>query len=74
MTDYLIYFNQGDGWETARQPKRPPVYEKDPTNGLILLPGTDWAILKLGLPGCISSFEVDTNFYKGNLLLYFFQY
>ena len=38
----------GDGWETARQPKRPAVYEKDPKTGLMVLPGCDWAMLKLG--------------------------
>jgi len=55
----------GDGWETARQPRRPPVYEVA-EDGLIVLPGSDWSILKLGLPGVISSIEVDTHFYKGN--------
>jgi allantoicase len=55
----------GDGWETARQPKRPPVYTQGP-DGLIVLPGFDWAILKLGIAGIVSSVEVDTNFYKGN--------
>lgn len=55
----------GDGWETARQPKRPAVYQKGP-DGLMLLPGCDWAILKLGVPGNISQLEVDTHFYKGN--------
>ena len=37
----------GDGWETARQPKRPPVYEKG-ADGLMVLPGYDWALFKLG--------------------------
>ncbi len=37
----------GDGWETARQPKRPAVYEKGP-DGLMVLPGYDWAVLQLG--------------------------
>jgi allantoicase len=37
----------GDGWETARQPKRPPVYHKG-EDGLMILPGYDWSILKLG--------------------------
>ena len=37
----------GDGWETARQPMRPPVYEVG-ADGLIVLPGCDWSILKLG--------------------------
>lgn len=55
----------GDGWETARQPKRPPVYQKGP-DGLMVLPGYDWALLKLGVKGVISALEVDTNFYTGN--------
>jgi allantoicase len=37
----------GDGWETARQPNRPAVYQKGP-DGLMVLPGFDWALLKLG--------------------------
>jgi allantoicase len=37
----------GDGWETARQPNRPPCYTKGP-DGLMVLPGYDWAILQLG--------------------------
>lgn len=37
----------GDGWETARQPLRPPVYEKGP-DGLMVLPGYEWAVLQLG--------------------------
>lgn len=56
----------GDGWETARQPKRPPIYERDPKSGLMLLPGFDWAALQLGLPGYINALDVDTNHYKGN--------
>jgi len=55
----------GDGWETARQPKRPPVYQRG-EDGLMVLPGCDWALLQLGLPGVVSEIEVDTNFYKGN--------
>ena len=37
----------GDGWETARQPARPAVYEKG-ADGLMVLPGYDWALLRLG--------------------------
>jgi allantoicase len=37
----------GDGWETARQPLRPPVYEKG-SDGLMVLPGFEWALLQLG--------------------------
>lgn len=55
----------GDGWETARQPTRPAVYERG-EDGLIVLPGCDWAVLQLGLRGVVNSLEVDTHFYKGN--------
>ena len=37
----------GDGWETARQPNRPYKYETD-EKGLLVLPGCDWSVLKLG--------------------------
>lgn len=52
----------GDGWETARQPKRPPVYQKG-TDGLMVLPGYDWAVLQLGksskllFPFCFDCFD-----------------
>ena len=55
----------GDGWETARQPLRPPVYEKG-ADGLMVLPVSDWAVLQLGTPGILTSVDVDTNHYKGN--------
>lgn len=38
----------GDGWETARQPSRPPSYLRQ-EDGLMLLPGSDWAIIRLGM-------------------------
>lgn len=43
--------NMGDGWETKR--KR-------------ILPGFDWSILKLAVPGQIKKILVDTNHFKGN--------
>ncbi|KAM4771202.1 putative inactive allantoicase [Rhinophrynus dorsalis] len=39
-----------DGWETRR--KR--------------IPGHDWCIIQLGIPGIIHGFEVDTRFFTGN--------
>jgi allantoicase len=39
-----------DGWESRRR----------------RTPGHDWCIVKLGLPGVIHSFVVDTAFFKGN--------
>lgn len=55
----------GDGWETARQPKRPSAYERG-SDGLMVLPGFDWAVLQLGIPGIVKRVEVDTHLYKGN--------
>ena len=43
--------NMGDGWETKR--KR-------------ILPGFDWSIVKLAIPGEIKKIVVDTNHFKGN--------
>src|SRR5213082_1299508 len=47
------YTEQGkwmDGWETRRRRS----------------PGYDWCILRLGLPGVIRGFNVDTNHFVGN--------
>ena len=40
----------GNGWETKRR------------RG----PGYDWVILKLGMKGLISHFEINTHYFKGN--------
>ena len=42
----------GDGWETARKMTRPPVLEPD-AQGLIKVPGSDFALLRLGTPGVV---------------------
>src|SRR5512132_1231255 len=39
-----------DGWETRRR----------------RMPGHDWCIVRLGLPGAIHGVVVDTSFFKGN--------
>jgi allantoicase len=47
------YGNRGeivDGWETKRRRE----------------PGHDWAMVRLGTPGIITSIEVDTRFFTGN--------
>ncbi|GHG65145.1 allantoicase [Comamonas sp. JC664] len=43
--------NMGEGWETRR--KR-------------VLPGFDWIVVKLAVPGTVQRVEVDTAFFKGN--------
>jgi allantoicase len=47
------YGNRGeivDGWETKRRRE----------------PGNDWALIRLGTPGIITSVDVDTSFFTGN--------
>jgi allantoicase len=47
------YGNRGeivDGWETRRRRE----------------PGHDWAIIRLGAPGVITSVDIDTSFFTGN--------
>lgn len=47
------YGNRGeivDGWETKRRRE----------------PGHDWALVRLGVPGTITSVDVDTSFFTGN--------
>ncbi|NP_001002716.1 allantoicase [Danio rerio] len=57
--------NMGDGWETARRLDRPRVLKED-ENGILQVPGSEWAIFRLGHPGIISKIELDTNHFKGN--------
>lgn len=42
--------DMGDGWETARR----------------RVPGHEWIIIQLGLPGVIDAIEIDTAHFKGN--------
>ena len=63
--------NMGDGWETARHPNRPSIWNKDPTTGLMDSPLKDWAILKLGRSvsgdnNSISRIILDTRHFRGN--------
>ena len=57
--------NMGEGWETARNPRRPPAFSVD-AKGHLVAPGKDWAVMKLGAPGRVRELEVDTNHFKGN--------
>ena len=34
--------------------------------GILQVPGSEWAIFRLGHPGAIHSMEIDTNHFKGN--------
>lgn len=54
-----------DGWETARRLDRPKRLQVD-QQGILQVPGWEWAVFRLGHPGAISSIEVDTNHFKGN--------
>ncbi|XP_046445187.1 allantoicase-like [Daphnia pulex] len=47
---YTDYGKWMDGWESRR--KR--------------VAGHDWCIIKLGIPGCIHGFDVDTSYFVGN--------
>ena len=42
--------NMGDGWETARR----------------RVPGNEWMIIALGVPGVVDEIEIDTAHFKGN--------
>ena len=42
--------NMGDGWETARR----------------RVPGNEWMIIGLGVPGVVDEIEIDTGHFKGN--------
>jgi len=60
--------DMGDGWETARRLDRPAVLEAD-YKGILQVPGSEWAVLRLGVAVSLSSVEtvvVDTNHFKGN--------
>lgn len=54
-----------DGWETARNPNRPHVYLNG-DDGNLIIPGNEWAVIKLGVPSIVRSVVVDTLHYKGN--------
>ncbi|KAK7804601.1 hypothetical protein U0070_000815 [Myodes glareolus] len=54
-----------DGWETARRLDRPPVLEND-ENGLLQIPGSEWAVFRLAHPGVITQIEIDTRYFIGN--------
>jgi len=57
--------NMGEGWETARRLDRPEILDMD-TNGVLKVPGCEWATFKLGLPGFITKIDIETYHFKGN--------
>ncbi|XP_045021117.1 probable allantoicase isoform X2 [Bubalus bubalis] len=57
--------SMADGWETARRLDRPPILEND-ENGILLVPGCEWAVFRLAHPGVITQIEIDTKYFKGN--------
>lgn len=57
--------NMGDGWETSRRLDRPPILEAD-ENGILLVPGSEWAVFQFAGTGVVTSIEVDTIHFKGN--------
>lgn len=57
--------NMGDGWETARRLDRPAVLQAD-QSGILMVPGCEWAVFRLGDVGIVSEVEVDTKHFKGN--------
>ncbi|KAG5462900.1 MAG: Allantoicase repeat-domain-containing protein, partial [Olpidium bornovanus] len=54
-----------DGWETARNPNRPPEF-KTGDDGCLIAPGSQWAVFELGHPGTVEEVEIDTYHFKGN--------
>ncbi|PSN32141.1 Allantoicase [Blattella germanica] len=57
--------DMGDGWETARRLDRPHVLKAN-RRGILQVPGSEWAVFRLGHRGIIKNIEVDTNHFRGN--------
>ncbi|XP_040586844.1 probable allantoicase isoform X2 [Mesocricetus auratus] len=57
--------SMADGWETARRLDRPPVLESN-EDGLLQVPGCEWAVFRLAHPGVITQIEIDTKYFTGN--------
>ena len=55
--------DMGDGWETARRMDRPAVLEED-GEGILQVPGHEWAVFRLGLRGTPAEIVLDTNHFK----------
>ena len=57
--------DMGDGWETARRLDRPSILKVDERD-ILMVPGNEWVIFRLGCVGTVSSVEIDTAHFKGN--------
>lgn len=57
-----------EGWETARNPNRPPVLTLDPQTGMLDLPKEmgEWALIRLASLTAVHRLEIDTDHFKGN--------
>jgi allantoicase len=60
-----VGINMGDGWETARRMDRPAVLTLD-SKGHLEVPGHEWCVIELGVPGTPSQVVVATTHFKGN--------
>ena len=56
------------GWETARNPKRPAILLVREQDGMLDLPAHmgDWVVVRLCCESIVSRIEIDTDHFKGN--------
>ncbi len=54
-----------DGWETARNPNRPKIFTYG-SDGQLIMPGFERAVIRLGHSGRISRVVIETHHFKGN--------
>lgn len=57
--------NMGDGWETMRRMDRPAILTADRW-GMLDVPGSEWAIMKMCCIGQVDRIVIDTKHFKGN--------
>lgn len=57
--------NMGDGWETMRRMDRPAILTAN-QSGMLDVPGSEWAIMKMCCTGQIDRLVIDTRHFKGN--------
>lgn len=57
--------NMGDGWETMRRLDRPAILQAD-ADGMMMVPGFEWAVMKMSCLGYVNRLMVDTYHFKGN--------